>query len=121
MPSDLGYSDEGFILPPLIDHQHVVDSGATEGALFAFEAKGLLERQAARRESLDRRVEKCAELWSNPGDNVYDPFGGIGSSGYVALKMGRKAVVSELKDSYFNQMVLNCQRAVFDRNQTTLF
>lgn len=62
MPSDLGYSDEGFILPPLIDHQHVVDSGATEGALFAFEAKGLLERQAARRESLDRRVEKCAEI-----------------------------------------------------------
>lgn len=61
-PSDLGYSDEGFILPPLVDHQHVVESGATEGALFAFEAKGLMERQAARRESIGKRVQKCAEI-----------------------------------------------------------
>lgn len=61
-PSDLGYSDEGFDLPPLNTFQHVVESGATEGALFAFEARGLQERQAARRESLQARVNKCAEI-----------------------------------------------------------
>lgn len=61
-PSDLGYSDEGFDLPPLIDHQHVVESVASEGALFAFEAKGLMERQQARRASINVRVEKCAEI-----------------------------------------------------------
>lgn len=88
-----------------------------------------LQRESAREERDERHIcplqleviERAIELWSNLGDNVYDPFGGIGSSGYVALKMGRKAVMSELKDSYFNQMVLNCQRAVFERNQTTLF
>lgn len=64
IPSDLGYSDDGFILPELIDHQHVVQSGPTEGTLFAFEAKGLMERQAARRESMDKRVQKCAEIVS---------------------------------------------------------
>jgi len=61
-PSDLGYSDDGFSLPPLIDHQHIVNSCPTEGALFAFEAKGLMERQQARRASLDKRVAKCADV-----------------------------------------------------------
>ncbi len=61
-PSDLGYSDEGFDLPPLVTHQHVVESEATEGCLFAFEASGLQERQAARRESIDKRVAECAEI-----------------------------------------------------------
>lgn len=61
-PSDLGYSDEGFELPPLNTYQHVVKSEASEGALFAFEAKGLQERQAARRESIERRCEKAAEI-----------------------------------------------------------
>ncbi len=61
-PSDLGYSDEGFVLPPLIDHQHIVESGPSDGALFAFEARGLLERQSARKESINRRVEKCVEI-----------------------------------------------------------
>lgn len=52
------------------------------------------------------------ELWSNPGDVVYDPFGGIGSTGYVALQMGRKTIMSELKESYYKQNVLNCNAAV---------
>jgi len=63
-PSDLGYSNEGFDLPPLHTHQHVVQSEAQEGALFALEARGLAERRGARKESLDRRVEKCAEIVS---------------------------------------------------------
>lgn len=61
-PSDLGYSDEGFDLPGLHTHQHIVQSEAPEGALFAFEVKGLQERQAARRESMDRRVERCVDI-----------------------------------------------------------
>ena len=61
-PSDLGYPDDGFDLPPLNTYQHVVESRVTEGTLFASEARGLQERQAARRESIDKRVEKCAEI-----------------------------------------------------------
>jgi len=64
-PSDLGYSDEGFKLPALHTHQHVVESDAPEGALFAFEAHGLQERQSARRESIERRVAKCVEIVNN--------------------------------------------------------
>lgn len=76
-----------------------------------------LQKESAR-ESADERhicplqtevIERGIELWSNPGDVVYDPFGGIGSTGYVALQNGRKTVMSELKESYYRQMVLNCQ------------
>lgn len=61
-PSDLGYSDKGFDLPALHTIQHVVESGASEGMLFACAAQTLQERQAARRESLGRRCEKAAEI-----------------------------------------------------------
>lgn len=61
-PADLGYSNDGFDLPALHTHQHVVHSEAQEGALFAFEARGLAERRGARKESLDRRVEKAVEI-----------------------------------------------------------
>lgn len=60
--------------------------------------------------SLDA-VARCIELWSNPGDIVLDPFVGIGSSVYQALLMGRRGVGFELKDSYYQQAVLNCKRA----------
>lgn len=64
-PSDLGYSDEGFDLPPLHTHQHVVESAPTEGSLFVVEASGLSERRAARKESLERRIAKAADIVAN--------------------------------------------------------
>jgi hypothetical protein len=62
-PSDLGYSDDGFILPPLHMHEHCVSVHApSSGYLFAVEAQTLQERQAARRDSIDDRVAACAAL-----------------------------------------------------------
>ena len=40
-------------------------------------------------------------MWSNPGDTVLSPFMGIGSEGFGALKIGRKFIGTELKESYF--------------------
>lgn len=48
-------------------------------------------------------IERAILLWSNPGDTVLDPFGGIGSTGVTALKHKRRAVSIELKESYFRQ------------------
>lgn len=62
-PSDLGYSDEGFILPPLHMHEHCVSvSAPTNGFLFAVEAHTLQERQQARRDSIEDRVMACANV-----------------------------------------------------------
>lgn len=52
-------------------------------------------------------IARCLELWSNPGDIVFSPFAGIGSEGYQALKMGRKTILIELKESYYNVAVNN--------------
>ena len=56
-------------------------------------------------------IRRSLQLWSNPGDVVLDPFNGIGSSGHVALEMGRKYVGIELKESYFEASKINLVRA----------
>jgi len=50
-------------------------------------------------------IERLILLYSNEGETVFSPFGGIGSEGFQALKMKRKSISIELKESYFN---LNC-------------
>ena len=46
-------------------------------------------------------VERCVRLWSNKGELVADPFAGIGTTGYVALRQERRFVGIELKPSYW--------------------
>ncbi|GAA6176914.1 DNA-methyltransferase [Sulfitobacter pacificus] len=48
-------------------------------------------------------IERCLRLYTNPGDVVLDPFNGIGSTGFQALKMGRKYLGIELKPEYAAQ------------------
>lgn len=48
-------------------------------------------------------IERALVMWSNPGDIVLSPFMGIGSEGVVSLKVKRRFVGVELKDSYFRQ------------------
>jgi DNA modification methylase len=62
-------------------------------------------------------IARCVALWSNPGDVVYSPFGGIGSEPYVATRMGRRGLACELKESYWRQAVRNCERAVRERQE----
>jgi len=61
-PSDLGYEDDGFILPPIEYHQHTIEAEWTADYLFPVEAKTMQERRGARRDSLIERVKLCAEL-----------------------------------------------------------
>jgi DNA modification methylase len=56
-------------------------------------------------------IERCIRLWTNPGETVLSPFGGIGSEPYQAVKLGRKAIAIELKPEYFAVMVKNMERA----------
>jgi DNA modification methylase len=48
-------------------------------------------------------IERCLTLYSSPGDVVFDPFSGVGSTGYTAARMGRKFFGSELKPEYAAQ------------------
>lgn len=48
-------------------------------------------------------IERALILWSNPGDVVLSPFMGIGSEGVISLRMKRRFIGIELKESYFRQ------------------
>lgn len=65
-PSDLGYEDEGFALPPLTIRQVQVEASEETvkeaGMLFAMEARTLSERRNARKASMSARVAKCLEI-----------------------------------------------------------
>ena len=66
-------------------------------------------------------IRRCLHLWSNEGETVLSPFGGIGSEGHESLRLKRNFIGIELKPSYYNQMQKNLQRMIDDLNQTTLF
>lgn len=87
-----------------------------------------LQRESAREDKDEKHIcplqmeviRRALELWTNPGDVVLDPFVGIGSTGYVALEMGRRHIGIELKDSYFAQAIANCHIADTRPEQMTL-
>ncbi len=66
-------------------------------------------------------IRRCLHLWSNEGETVLSPFGGIGSEGHESLRLKRNFIGIELKPSYYNQLLRNLQRMIDDLNQTTLF
>lgn len=56
-------------------------------------------------------IERCLQLWSLPDDIVWSPFMGIGSEGYMSLKLGRRFVGAELKSSYYKLACRNMEQA----------
>jgi len=54
-------------------------------------------------------IERCIALWSNKGEKIFTPFMGIGSEIYQAIKMKRKGIGIELKESYFDLAVKNIE------------
>lgn len=56
-------------------------------------------------------IERCVQLWTNPGETVITPFMGVGSEVYGAVKAGRRGIGVELKPSYWRQAVKNLEHA----------
>lgn len=62
-PSDLGFDDDGFILPDLIENEHVVKAKTKrDGFLFDLPAETMREERQERRRTIGERCEKVAEL-----------------------------------------------------------
>ena len=66
-------------------------------------------------------IERIIKLYSKEGETVLSPFGGIGSEGFQAIKMGRKSISIELKESYYNINKKNHGYALQEKGQLTLF
>lgn len=66
-------------------------------------------------------IERLIHLYSNKGDTVFTPFMGIGSEVYQAVKMDRKGIGFELKESYYNLAKNNLMSILESKKQSTLF
>ena len=70
--SDLGYSDDGFILPELRIHHEETESNRTlPGYLFPMPASTLMERRQARASTIDIRVSRAAEIVASRPDEQW--------------------------------------------------
>lgn len=66
-------------------------------------------------------IERLIHLYSNAGDTVLTPFMGIGSEVYQAVKMNRKGIGFELKESYFEMAKDNLSHLINSKSQLSLF
>ncbi len=65
-------------------------------------------------------IRNCYLLWSNKGDKILIPFGGVGSDGCMGVEMDRIPISIELKASYYQESVKNHRNYVSLKNQQTL-
>jgi len=90
-PSDLGFADGGYRLPPLEYHQHVVGEGYDAGLLFDVEAESLQERRTARRDSIEERCAKAASI-VNASDKPWVVWCNLNDESAMLAKMIHGAV-----------------------------
>jgi len=66
-------------------------------------------------------VDRLIDRYSNPGELVLDPFGGLGTVAYRAVMKGRRGYSIELNDQYWRDSVSYCRSAELQVSQPTLF
>lgn len=116
-PEPVTHTDESF---PVSEWQRYASP-----VWFDINQSDTLQKESAREFEDERHIcplqleviRRCLELWTNLNDNVLDPFAGIGSTGYEAIKMGRRFLGFELKESYYNQAVGNLKAAEIELNK----
>lgn len=66
-------------------------------------------------------IQRLVELYTNPGDVVFTPFMGIGSEVYQAVRMERRGIGIELKESYFRAAIDNMKTLDAEKQQMNIF
>lgn len=99
-PSDLGFDDARFVLPPLIEEEHMVEAmKIAPGMLFALPAVGLKEQREERRRTIEERCEKAASLCKEPRDGQSLMWCHLNDEGDLLEKIVPDAVQVSGKDS----------------------
>ena len=99
-PSDLGYDDDGFILPPLVIEDIVLDvAKPTDGRLFAMPAITLEERRHARSVTVEERAQEVAEIVATKPDEPWLIWCNLNSESQAAVDLIPDAVQVSGSDS----------------------
>lgn len=110
------------VLPPKTNNKHVWDDIQRINTLNTTQSQQKLVKHVCPLQ-LDL-IERLIELFTNPKETVLDPFAGIGSVGYQALKMKtgfRKAIMVELNKQYYLDGIRHCRAIEYKMNVPTLF
>jgi DNA modification methylase len=66
-------------------------------------------------------VDRAIERYTNPGDLIDDPFGGVMTVPYRAIMLGRRGIGTELNEGYWKDGVQYCREAEYKKAVPTLF
>lgn len=107
----------------------ITDDGHVSPVWFGIRETDTLNFRTARDNADERHIaplqlefiRRCIMLYSNPGETILTPFGGIGTELYVANKYGRKAIGCELKPSYWRSAVQNLRDLEAEMTAPSLF
>jgi DNA modification methylase len=116
LPSDF------MVLPPKSDDPMVWDDIQRIMTLNTKQAQGRMVKHVCPLQT--DLIERLVELFTNPGETVLDPFGGIGSTGYQCIKMKsgiRKSVLVELNSDYWTDGIRHCTAEEYKQMTPTLF
>ena len=91
-PSDIGFDDDGFILPKIHYHEHIIKSGAVpENGLLLAIASTLDERRKVRRETTELRCREAADL-INQTDDIWVCWVNLNNEGETTTKFVNGAI-----------------------------
>lgn len=65
-------------------------------------------------------IGRVVSMRTNPGENVFTPFMGVGSEVYESVRLGRRGIGVELKESYFRQAQRNLKEIKYYEKEVTL-
>ena len=99
-PSDLGYPDDGYDLPPLsIDFHFVDDEYVPDGQLFAIGLSGIQERTAVRKATIDSRCQAAADLIAAEPSEPWLVWCGLNDEGERLATLIPDAIMIQGSDS----------------------
>ncbi len=99
-PSDLGFSDDGYVLPELRIREHVADAPILPGFLFPIDARTLQERRQARRASLPSRIDHAVEIVNGKPDDHWVCWCDLNDEADTLEKLIPNSVQVAGRDSY---------------------
>jgi hypothetical protein len=119
MPSDLGFSDEGFVLPPITYHEHIIPAqkGAKRRGFFLEEVGDQNSRRAVRRDTMDLRCQAAADLINSDPHTTWLIWCGLNPEGELLTELvdGAVEVAGRHKDEYKKEVLLNFAEGKIDR------
>ena len=119
-PSDIGYTDDGYILPDLVMHDEEVTNNVHDGYLFAMEASTLAERRAARKDTIADRVARAAKLCNESDEQwlVWCDYNAEGDALAAAIPDAvqvKGSDSSDHKEKYLNDFATGALRVLVSK------